>query len=60
MKSCRECVHGGEIVSDLVDMVRCEFPLPIYIAGLGSKLVYLHEASACPTYQPREERETQP
>ncbi len=61
MKSCRECVHGARRDS-VFSSVHCNFPLPVfmsYIEGV-SRWVNPIEARDCPTYQPREERGTQP
>ncbi len=60
MKSCRECVHGGTPIPGIDDSVYCEFPLPIYLTRTVNPLVFLHEAAICPTYQPREDRESNP
>ncbi len=65
MRSCNECVHGVKQEGEY--LVRCDFPLPIWITrGLlmsipGGELVDRVDAGwihRCPTYQPREERET--
>lgn len=68
MKSCRECVHGVQISQKLI---RCDFPLPIWLNRellspmVGGELADHMNADyfghhECPTYQPREERESNP
>lgn len=66
MKSCRECVHGVQADNDLI---QCNYPVPIWISrelcspSVGGALadqMYPWFHHNCPTYQPREERDTQP
>lgn len=55
MKSCRDCVHGGNEIPGVKDRVYCNFPLPPWVKRAASNLVGIDAAMACPTYQPREE-----
>jgi hypothetical protein len=68
MKLCKDCVHA--VAVEAAQLIRCDFPLPIWVKRemlsslLGGELAdhvngeYCYHN--CPTYQPREERETQP
>ena len=60
MKSCKECVHGGNEIPGIPDRVYCNFPLPPWVKRVVSNLVAIDTARDCLTYHPREERETQP
>lgn len=60
MKSCRECVHGGNEIPGVPSKVYCFFPLPPWVKRVASSLVTIDIADYCSTYHPREERETQP
>lgn len=69
MKSCKDCMHAMPI--EAAQLMRCGYPVPIWITrelravgvATGWELVDVMSADRghdCPTYQPREERETQP
>lgn len=64
MKSCRECVHMKLILraSENGHLSYCGYPMPGWYRPKGSYYLLQGDDTAvdCPTYQPREERETQP
>lgn len=70
MNPCKTCMHAMPV--EAAQLIRCGYPVPIWItrelraagASSGWELVDYMNAEYgdhdCSTYQPREERETQP